>query len=365
VKIRAVETYSTQDISVCRVVSDDGAEGWGQLAPYNADIASTVLHRQVAPHVLGCDPLDTETITDRVLEAEHKFPGSYVCRALAGVDTALWDLRGRVEGRSVAQLLGGGAGPVPVYASSMRRDITGADEAARLADLAARDGHRAFKVRVGEENGHDQEPWPRRSAEVVSAVRRALGDQARLLVDANGGFTPSKAVETGRMLQDHGVSHFEEPCPYWELDWTREVRVALDLDVAGGEQDVAMPVWQRMIRERVVDVVQPDICYVGGLTRTLRVARLAADAGLPVVPHSANLSLVTVFTLHLMAALENAGPYVEYSIEPDSYYPFQAGLFHPALRVRDGKVALSDAPGWGVEVALDWLERAHRHVTRA
>ena len=126
-----------------------------------------------------------------------------------------------------------------------------------------------------------------------------------------------------------------------------------------------MPVWRRMIAERVVDVVQPDICYVGGLTRSLRVARLAADAGLPVVPHSANLSLVTVFTLHLMAALENAGPYVEYSIEPDSYYPFQAGLFEPALQVQNGQVALSDAPGWGVEVARGWLERAQCDVTRA
>jgi L-alanine-DL-glutamate epimerase-like enolase superfamily enzyme len=365
VKIRAVETYATRDISICRVVCDDGAEGWGQLAPYNADIASTVLHRQVAPHVLGCDPLDTEAITDRVLEAEHKFPGSYLCRALAGVDTALWDLRGRLEGRSVAQLLGGSPGPVPVYASSMRRDIIGVDEARRLAELADRDGYTAFKVRVGEENGHDTEPWPGRSREIVSAVRDALGDDAALLVDANGGFTPETAIDVGRMLQDHGVVHFEEPCPYWELDWTRRVRAALDLDVAGGEQDVAMPVWERMIKARVVDVVQPDVCYVGGLTRALRVARMAREAGLPVVPHSANLSLVTVFTLHMMAALENAGAYVEFSIEPDSYYPFQAGLFHPALTVEDGRVRVGEAPGWGVEVARGWLERARRETTRA
>ena len=77
------------------------------------------------------------------------------------------------------------------------------------------------------------------------------------------------------MLEDHGVCHFEEPCPYWELEWTKEVADALDLDVTGGEQDCELPTWRRMIEMRAVDVVQPDVCYLGGLTRTLRVAAMA------------------------------------------------------------------------------------------
>src|SRR5437868_2659781 len=123
--------------------------------------------------------------------------------------------------------------------------------------------------------------------------------------------------QVGRFLEQHGVVHFEEPCPYWELEWTAEVAAALDVDVAGGEQDCLLPSWRRMIDLRAVDIVQPDVCYLGGLTRTLEVAALARDAGLPCVPHSANLTLVTVFALHVMGAIENAGPYVELSIEPD------------------------------------------------
>ena len=105
-----------------------------------------------------------------------------------------------------------------------------------------------------------------------------------------------------------------------------------------------------MIGMRAVDVVQPDVCYLGGLTRTLRVVAMAQAAGLPVTPHSANLSLVTVFTLHMMGAIAGAGPYVEFSIEGADYYPWQDGIFAPALVARDGKVAIPDGPGWGVEI---------------
>ena len=110
--------------------------------------------------------------------------------------------------------------------------------------------------------------------------------------------------------------------------------------------------------------MQPDVCYIGGLTRALDVARRAHAAGLVCTPHSANLSLVTVFTLHLVGAIANAGPFVEYSIEPSSYYPWQDGIFAPALTVRDGQVQIPDGPGWGVVISPDWLARARQQVSR-
>ena len=362
-RIESIETFSDQFVSVVRVRTDDGHEGWGQIAPYHADISAAVLHRQVAPYALGADALDIEGLIASVPEREHKFPGSHLIRALGGLDTALWDLRGRLEGKSVCELLGGSPRPIPVYASSMRRDIDPAEEARRLARLQEAHGFNAFKFRIGREVGHDEDEWPGRTEEIVPRVRAALGDEAMLLVDANSCYTPAKAIEVGRFLEAHGVVHFEEPCPYWELEWTAQVTQALDLDVTGGEQDCLLSQWRRIIDMRAVDVVQPDICYLGGLTRTLAVAAMAAEAGLPCTPHSANLSLVTVFTLHLMGAIPGAGPYVEFSIEPDEYYPWQVGLFTPALEVRDGAVAVPDAPGWGVEVSPRWLAAAERVVS--
>ncbi|MDH3919747.1 MAG: mandelate racemase/muconate lactonizing enzyme family protein, partial [Rhodospirillales bacterium] len=246
-KIRSIETFSNEFVGMVRVSTGDGAEGWGQVSPYNADITALVLHRQIAPHALGREALDIDALVDAIPEKEHKFPGSYLRRALAGLDTALWDLRGKREGKSVCELLGGRPRPFPVYASSMRRDITPEDEAERFVRLRDAQGYGAFKFRVGRECGHDQDEWPGRSEAIVPAVRKALGNDVSLLVDANSCYTPMKAIEVGRMLQDNGVRHFEEPCPYWELEWTREVTEALDLDVTGGEQDCDLPTWRRMI----------------------------------------------------------------------------------------------------------------------
>jgi L-alanine-DL-glutamate epimerase-like enolase superfamily enzyme len=360
VKIQRIETFTAGQLSLVRVTTDDGATGWGQVAPFHADITALVLHRQIAPHTLGADPLERDALSTRCIEENYKFPWSYVCRALAGVDTAMWDLYGKLEGKSVCELLGGTPRPFPVYGSSMRRDIAPQEEAARLADLREKCGYRAFKVRVGRKCGHDQDQWPGRTEELIPAVREAIGDDAALLVDGNSCYSPVRAIEVGHLLEDCGGCHFEEPCPYWELEWTAEVAAALDVPVAGGEQDNDLAQWRRMVRLGAVDIVQPDVCYVGGLTRALRVAEVAAEAQRPCVPHSANHSLVTVFSLHMMGAIANAGEYVEFSIEPT---PWTQGLFAPALKAEDGMVPIPEAPGWGVEINPEWLDRTDCQVS--
>lgn len=358
-KIARLETFATKACGFVRVTTDAGAQGWGQLSTYNSDITAEVFHRQIAPWSLGQDAFDIEALTTTIPEREHKFPCSYLFRALTGLDTALWDLRGRLEGKSVCELLGGVPRAFPVYASSMKRgEITPEAEAERLKRLQGEDGYTAFKFRVGKECGHDADEWPGRTDAIVPMVRKALGDGATLLVDANSAYSPKRAIEIGRMLQDHGIVHFEEPCPYWEHHWTREVREALDLDVTGGEQDCDLTLWRYMIETHVVDVVQPDICYLGGVNRFLKVAAMAAKAGLPVTPHSANQTMVTAFTLHIMGALQNAGPYVEFSIEGEDYYPWEVGLLRNPLKARDGKVQIPEGPGWGMEIEPAWLEKA-------
>lgn len=358
-KIRSLETFCTEFVGFVRVTAEDGSEGWGQISTYNSDITAQVFHRQVAPWALGADAHDIERLVDLVPEKELKFPGSYLFRAIGGLDTALWDWRGKREGKSVCALLGGTPRRLRAYASSMKRDIAPAAEAERFLRLRDRHGFDAFKFRVGAEFGHDIDEWPGRTEEIVPTIRRALGPDATLLVDGNSGFSPARAIAVGRMLEANGVCHFEEPCPYWELEQTREVKEALDLDVTGGEQDCMLPTWRHMIEMGAVDIVQPDVCYLGGMVRTLRVASMAAAAGLRCTPHSANLSMVTLFTMHLLGAIPNAGDYLEFSIEGEDYYPWQDGLFRNApYDVTDGHVTIPDAPGWGVEIEPAWLARA-------
>ncbi len=365
-KITRIESFANEFVGFVRVTSESGSQGWGQVSTYHSDITAQVLHRQVAPWVLGKDTTDLDDLLDIVTEREHKFPGSYLRRAMCGFDTALWDLKGKQAGKPVAELIGGTPGPIRAYGSSMKRDITPKDEAERLKRLRHEKGFDAFKVRAGAEVGRNQDEWPGRTEEIIPTMRREIGDDVDLLIDANSCYSPERAIEVGRVLEDNGFCHFEEPCPYWELEQTKQVTDALDIDVTGGEQDCDLMVWRRMIDMRAVDIVQPDICYLGGLSRTLRVCRMAQEADLPVTPHCANLSLVTLFTMHLLRAIPNAGKYLEFSIEGPDYYPWQEGLFvRSPFEITGGQATVTDEPGWGVEINPEWLAKSQYQISEA
>ncbi|HTN98810.1 MAG TPA: mandelate racemase/muconate lactonizing enzyme family protein [Nordella sp.] len=362
--IRKLETFANEFVGFVRVTADTGDEGWGQLSTYNADITAEIFHRQVARHALGTDAINFVPTLERINEKEHKFPGAYLRRATTGLDTALLDLRGKLEGKPVVSLLGGSPKKIRAYASSMKRDISPEDETRRFLKLRDEKGFTAFKWRVGAECGRDVDEWPGRTEAIVPMVARALGDGIDKLVDGNSGYSPARAIMVGRLLENEGIGHFEEPCPYWEFAQTKEVRDALSLDVTGGEQDCEFTAWEQMIDMGAVDIIQPDVMYLGGMTRTLHVARMGARAGLPCTPHSANLSLVTLCTMHLLAAIDNPGKYLELSIEGLDYYPWQDGLFvEDPYKVVDGHVEISNRPGWGVEVNPAWLDRAQHKVS--
>jgi L-alanine-DL-glutamate epimerase-like enolase superfamily enzyme len=351
-----IETFTRDSFGIVRITTNDGKQAYGQLSTSEPDITATVLHRQIAPQVLGQDPAHIDALNDRVIDANMKFPWSYVCRGLAGIDTAIWDLYGKIKDKPVCELIGGKTDPFPVYGSSMRRDISPADEAARLAKLRDSHGFTAFKVRAGLTVGHNRDAAPGRTEKLIPEVRRAVGDSVRLMADGNSCYTPPRAIEIGKRMQGQDYYWFEEPCPYWEMEWTAEVAAALNMFIAGGEQDNDMAQWRRMIRMNVVDIVQPDLCYVGGLTRALRVAKMAQAGGKKLVPHSSHLSLVTLFALHLMSAIPSAGPFVEFSIEPSANANGQ--YYTPELKVVDGKVKIPDGPGWGVTINPNWLAKA-------
>ncbi len=354
--ITKVESWTRGAYGMVRITTNDGREGIGQLSSFEPDITATVLHRQVASQLLGSDPARIDDLVDRVIDANMKFPWSYVCRALGGIDTAVWDLYGKIKARPVCELVGGKTDPFPVYGSSMRRDISPEDEAARLVKLRDSRGFTAFKVRLGVPTGHDRDATPGRTEKLIPAVRKAVGERIQLLADGNSCFTPPKAIEMGRRMEDNHYFWFEEPCPYWELEWTAEVAAALKMNVAGGEQDNDLAQWRRMIRMNAVDILQPDLCYIGGFTRAWRVAKMGQKAGKLVVPHSSHLSLVTLFSLHFMAAIPNAGPFVEFTIEGDVNQG--EAIYSPALVVKDGKVKIPDGPGWGVQINPEWLAKA-------
>lgn len=360
-KITKIESLQRGEIVVVRVYISDGAVGIGQTAPYGAKVTARVLHDFVAPHFIGVDPWDIEAAEDKFLREQYKFPSSFVLRALAGIDTAVWDVLAKCAGLPVYKLLGGEVrDSVPVYASSMVRDISPEAEANRIADLAASHGYQAAKVRIGEAMGQDRDATPGRTERIIPLMRDVLGPDFLLSADANGGFTVPRAIRVGRILEEHNYFHFEEPCPFPEIENTAQVAAALDIPVSGGEQDNSLPQFYRMLGMKAVDIVQPDIGYIGGISRARKVAVLAEFAGVPCTPHCANDSMLQVFTLHLALAMPTCIHHQEWSIERT---PWTAGIYEPVLEVVAGTVAAPNTPGWGIELTPSFISSAESELT--
>jgi L-alanine-DL-glutamate epimerase-like enolase superfamily enzyme len=245
----------------------------------------------------------------------------------------------------------------------MSRSITPDEEVERFTRLRDEKGLDAFKFRISKEAGRNGDAWPGRTEDIIKTVGSGLADSCTLIVDANSGYTPDRAIAVGKMLQDYGISQFEEPCPYWEIEWTAEVTRSLDLKVSGGEQDNDLSRWRRIVSLPSVDIIQPDPLYLGGVVRTVRAARMAAEKGIPCVPHSANLCMVTVFALHIMRAIPNAAPYLEYTIEEGGINQTARELYSPNLEIVDGALDMPSAPGWGVEFRKEWLDKADYQVS--
>jgi len=363
VKIDSIETLRRgEQIAVVRIRTDDGAQGIGQTSPYLAGLSTQVLHELVAPYFLHRDPWDLEALIGEFLRAQYKNYGTLLFRALCGIDTALWDLLGQVTGRPVYKLLGGAVREtVPVYASSMSRATSPEEEADRLLALVEEFGFRCVKIRVGEVMGRDADAAPGRTDALIARARQVLGPDVVIHADANGAYSVAQAIRVGRRLEEYGYGHFEEPCPFPQLENTAAVARALDIAVAGGEQDNSLEHFHRMIESGAVDIVQPDIGYLGGLSRARRVALMAEAAGIPCTPHCANTSLLQNFTLHLAAAMPSVSQYQEWSIEQT---PWTHAVISPSLVVRDGTVALPTEPGWGVSIDPAFERDAQVRITR-
>lgn len=372
VYIERLDTYTTSTVGFVRARTDTGLIGLGQFPPRDPGILATVFHKHVAPQALGRAVDERGEIVTTVLDA-HRATSGYTSRALAGLDTALWDLAGKQRAQPVHELLGGSS-TVQAYASSMRRSTTPREEADRLQQLRDAQGFDAVKLRIGEQGaiGDDTDQWPGRTEELVPVVRSQLGDATDIYVDANCAFTPERAIEIGRnVLEPNDVAMFEEPCPYWKLDWTADVTDALDVPVAGGELVNDPERWTRMLDRPAVDIVQPDICFGGGFTRAKDITERALDRGIRCVPHAATHSMNLVFTAQLIAGL-GLDAYLEYSVD-NEYIAEVMGknpgwdnaLYSPNIEISDGVITLPADPGWGVTMASDMRSRAERHVSRS
>ena len=321
--------------------TDAGLVGEGLVFALNNQRLTVIneMVRSLEPLVIGLDPELGGSFSARAFR-DIGFLGrsGLAVIGVAGVDNALWDLRGKAAGLNVAGLIGACTTAVPVYHSGglwIGRTIDELQHEA--ADFVAQ-GWRAMKMRIGKPRAEDD-------VARVRAVREAIGLDIGLMVDSNQQLTVPRAIRLGRMLEEFNLTWFEEPIPYQDHAGEAEIAAALDMPVASGETEYTSRGMFEMARARSADVLMPDLQRMGGPTEFLKAAHIAEAFNIPVSSH-----LFPEMSLALLAAVPNA-IFLE-------YMPW----CEPAYRERitldaHGRAIVPDRPGWGFAFDPKAIER--------
>ncbi|MBD9557961.1 mandelate racemase/muconate lactonizing enzyme family protein [Ensifer sp. ENS03] len=334
---------------------DDGTIGWGEcLGPARPNAAVVAAY---TPWLIGQDPRQTEKLWAILYNAlRDQGQRGLAVTALSGIDIALWDIKGKHYRASVSMLLGGRwRESVRAYATgSFKRDGVDRvfDNALEMAERRAQ-GFHACKIKIG--FGIDED------LRVIRAVREAIGDEMRLMIDANHGYTVTEAIRLGKAAADYDIDWFEEPVVPEQLSAYRAVRAGQPIPVAGGETWHGRYGMWPAIESRAVDILQPDLCGCGGFSEMAKITSLATLHGVRIVPHVWGTGVHIAAALQFMAAM-TPDPVRVNPIEPILEFdrtenPFRQAVLKAPIEAVNGVVAIPDAPGLGIEIDRDALAR--------
>jgi len=339
-----------RDAVVVKVTTDDGLVGYGEAHHGRAPGAvAHLVNTTLRQLVLGMDAADTTGVWARVYKMQlgsHGM-GAGAAIGLSGIDLALWDLRGKAVGWPLYRLLGGAARAIPAYAGGVS---LGYQEPAKLVDEAralVAAGYKAVKLRIGD--------TVERDLERVAAVRKAFGDGLVILTDANTGYTVADARRAMPGLDAHGVGWLEEPFPAHDHRSYALAATFGRVPLAAGENHYTRFEFTRLIEDRAITILQPDLAKTGGITEGLRIAALASAWKLSINPHTSMTGLSMAASIHFLAAIENAG-YFEADVSKGNLFRDRL-TSTPYTLDRDGCVRPLEKPGIGVEVDEDFLAK--------
>lgn len=304
-----------------------------------------IIEDHLAPFLIGRDPARNHELWDTMYSLTRWYgrKGAAIS-ALGAIDIALWDIRGKVEGAPVYQLLGGGSGEVTAYASGLLWQ----DEMSLLEREAKRhlkDGFRLMKIRLGRDANYDRD--------AVTVLARVLAGHARLAVDGTHRYTEEAAAEFADFLWNHDVAWFEEPFPPEDVEAYARLRERVRVPVSAGENEFGVQGFRELFRIGAVDVAQPDASRTGGVSECNRIGKLAEEHGIEIVTHTWSDAVALIANAHVVTALDNGK-----AVEVDrTGCPFMDKLLVEPPDIRNGTLHLSTRPGLGIEVDLEVMRR--------
>ena len=340
--------------TLLRLETDDGTVGWGEaFAP--GSIVEAVVEELFRDEVIGMDPFDSESLATRSYTDPYHFGGSvFVQSVVSAVDVACWDIRGKAVGRPIHRLLGGReCEQLLPYASTMYYTERDRPIAEPIRE-AVENGFEAAKIKIGAD--------PETDAERVRTARQILGDDARLMVDMNGNYRPDQAIRSIRAISEYDLTWVEEPVPPENRSGYRELRERTDVPLAAGEAHYGRFEFKRLIDDRLVDVVQPNLARCGGLSEARRIADLASTENVAVRPHIWNSAVGLAAAVQFAASV---GDYPHTRNVPDpmmvefdrSPNPLREEILETPFDPSGGTLAVPQEPGLGISVDEAAIER--------
>jgi L-alanine-DL-glutamate epimerase-like enolase superfamily enzyme len=352
VRIESVEMLKNGGNFFVRTRSTDGAEGITGTKQVEDFIP--LFQHLVAPHFIGQDAREIESLVDYVYRQNYKLASIPLWCCIAYVEQSLLDLLGKIAAQPVGELLGGViAKEIPIYLSGSERVLSAEEEVDVYVRGMAETGAKAVKFHMGGRMSRNLDTYPGRTEKLLTLAREKLGADTVLMADANGSYDVPNGIRVGRLMESLGYAFYEEPCPFEEWSETQAVRRALKIPLAFGEQQFSLWQFDWLLRNGVMDIVQPDINYNGGLIRAKRVARIAEKLGKTIVPHNTQTGATSVNILQFASCTRNATPLMEYPWRAPQKKPT---WYKPDFKITAGRIQVPTAPGMGLEIDPDYLK---------
>lgn len=358
--VRHAVADGTQDDLLIRIETDEGIVGYGEVDS-SPEVGKAVIDAEMSHGtcyglrevLAGMDPFDIEQIWE-VMYRKTNYYGrqGVVMHTMSGVDMALWDILGKAAGKPIHKLLGGSfCKDVRAYASMLMPET--AQEVQDLVHRYAEQGFTAMKFGYGP-LGKDV----RRDIALAAAAKEAAGQEIEVMIDIGHGYSLKMAMEAAKQFESLGIYWMEEPFPPEAIEDYQRLCDSTSLRIAAGEQDAGRWAFRRLIWDAHLDVLQPDISRVGGLTEAKRIAYMAHEANRVCVPHAFRTGVLVAACLHLIAAIPNSA-FLEFSVTEST---LRRELLTEPFQVVHGRVAVPTKPGLGVEINPEALQKYAVHT---
>lgn len=355
--IETLELLRYNNNFICRVRSTSGAEG---ISVGNNDQLQSVwpiFNVRLQPFFLKKDARDLEKIFEElyVYKSNYKLQNLALWVPWATIEFAVLDMLGRIANKSIGELIGTIYNPkIAVYQANNYRGKSAEESIDLIVEHVAKYQAKAVKFKVGGRMSKNADYPSGRTEKLIPMVRKAFGDDMTIYADSNGSYDATEAIRIGKIIEEYKYDFYEEPVPFDWYEETKEVTDALNIAIAGGEQEPSMRNFRWLIANRALDIVQPDMFYFGGMIRSMKVARMAEAFNMPCVPHISGSGLGYLYMMHFVSAVPNAGPFHEFK-GFNTNIPLECKTSN--LESEDGVVSVPSGPGLGVDIDPDFIAK--------